>query len=184
MSTFKNYSEALQHLYLLGQKGVKLGLQNMHDLLKTFHHPEKNLRVIHVAGTNGKGSVTTKIAKGLELAGFRVGLYTSPHISTFRERIQINGDLISEESVLRLLIQIGTQPGTFFEITTLLAWLYFAEQHVDYVVLETGLGGRLDATNTITPLLAIITSISYDHTENFGKFVRSDCRRESRHYKA
>ncbi|KAF3362089.1 Folylpolyglutamate synthase [Chlamydiales bacterium STE3] len=157
--------------------GVKLGLQNIQLLLEKLDHPEKMFKSIHIAGTNGKGSVAHKMAKAYELAGFRVGLFTSPHISCFRERIQINGSLISEEEATRLLQKIfdlqkklGVS-STFFELTTLLGFLYFAEQKADVAVIETGLGGRLDATNVIVPEVSIITSIALDHTEILGNSI-------------
>ena len=147
------YSDLLQQLYSrTADKGIRLGLDNMHLLLNVIGNPEKTFRSIHVAGTNGKGSVCTKIASALNAEGFKVGLYTSPHISTYRERIQINRQLISEEAVtdlLQYLLSMADEydiPATFFEITTLAALKYFADQQVDYAVLETGLGGRLDAS--------------------------------------
>lgn len=146
----------------------------MHQLSAAFNHPERQYPSVHVAGTNGKGSVVTKIARAHEALGLKVGLYTSPHISSFRERISINGRMISEAAIERLLPQIfsvsmpeGCIP-TFFEVTTLLAFLYFAEENVDIAVIETGLGGRLDATNIITPLVSVITSISIEHAEFLG----------------
>jgi dihydrofolate synthase/folylpolyglutamate synthase len=172
------YTELLQrlfHINLFG--GIKLGLENCHHLSRVLNSPYQHFHSIHVAGTNGKGSVTTKIAKALELAGYRTGLYTSPHISTFRERIQVNGQMISEDAVVRHLsflfdiAEMKKISATFFEITTFLAFLYFLEQKVDVAIIETGLGGRLDATNVITPLLSVITSISLDHTETLGKRI-------------
>lgn len=170
------YPDLIKKLYALQQNGgVKLGLANMERLCRSFGNPERQFDTVHVAGTNGKGSVVTKVAKGYELSGRSAGLYTSPHISTFRERIKINGILISEKDVERLLIEIFKVVGkeeisaTFFEITTLLCFLYFAEMKVDVAVLETGLGGRLDATNVISkPLASVITSIQYDHKELLG----------------
>lgn len=149
---------------------MKLGTSTIGTILKTLGHPEKTFRSIHIAGTNGKGSVSTKIAKALSLAGYKTGLYTSPHISCFRERIQINGEMISEECVvknLENLLKLNI-PLTFFETTTLLAYLHFAQEKVDYAVIETGIGGRKDATNTLIPELSIITSIGLDHTEILG----------------
>ncbi len=170
-----SYSALIQKLFnvnLFG--GVKLGLQNVQYLQKLLNFPDRSFTTIHVAGTNGKGSVTTKIAHAFEQAGYRVGLYTSPHISSFRERIRINGTMIPEEAVESLLtflfqlIESEQIPATFFELTTFLAFLYFAHQHVEVAVLETGLGGRLDATNVVSPCLSIITSIQLDHTEILG----------------
>lgn len=138
-------------------------------------HPERSFPTVHIAGTNGKGSVATKIAKALEYSGLKVGLYTSPHLSSFRERIAVQGVLISEEAaveglgrIFSLADTVSLQP-TYFELITFLAFDYFRKEKVDVAVIETGLGGRLDATNVITPLLSIITSISRDHTAVLGQ---------------
>jgi dihydrofolate synthase/folylpolyglutamate synthase len=137
-------------------------------------NPERTFRSVHIAGTNGKGSVSLKIAKTLEHANYRCGLFTSPHISNFRERIKIGNELISEEDTadyLEKIMEISQKekiPLTYFEYCTLLAFQYFAKRKVDLAVIEVGLGGRLDATNIITPLLSVITSISKDHTEMLG----------------
>lgn len=169
------YSDLLEKLFKVNLcGGVKLGLENARRLQKQLHFPDQSFKTIHIAGTNGKGSVSTKIAHAFELAGYRVGLYTSPHISSFRERIRVNGVMIPEkavESLLPSLFQIvETQqiPATFFELTTFLALLYFSQEKVKVAVLETGLGGRLDATNVIHPCLSVITSISLDHTDILG----------------
>lgn len=169
------YESLLQRLFHINrQGGMKLGLQNVQQLQAHLGYPDHHFQCIHVAGTNGKGSVCLKIASTLQQAGYRVGLYTSPHLSCFRERIRINGQMIEEEEVVDRLIALFSLidrfsiPATFFELTTLLALTYFADQQVDVVVLETGLGGRLDATNIVTPLLSVITSISFDHTELLG----------------
>lgn len=170
-----SYIELIQQLFkvnLFG--GMKLGLHNMQTLQQLLGYPDRSFTSIHVAGTNGKGSVSTKIARGFELAGYRVGLYTSPHLSCFRERIRINGEMISEHAVEHLLsslfqiVETAKIPATFFELTTALAFLYFAQEKVEIAVLETGLGGRLDATNVVTPCLSIITSISLDHMDILG----------------
>lgn len=157
---------------------VKLGLQNMQELHEHLGRPMDKLTVIHIAGTNGKGSVALKIAKTLELTGLRVGLFCSPHVSSFRERMQVNGNLISEEQVVEYLPRIYELcnqhdiPATFFEIATALAFMFYAEENVDVVVLETGLGGRLDATNVIRkPALSVITSIGLEHTRILGDTV-------------
>jgi dihydrofolate synthase/folylpolyglutamate synthase len=164
------YEVLLDKLYTLNIHHIKLGLDRCHAMNNALGNPAGQYPTIHVAGTNGKGSVSTKIAKGLELAGKRVGLFTSPHITCFRERIQINGQKISEEDVIRLLPEVfeSAPEASFFEVTTLLAFKYFAEEKVDAAVIEVGLGGRLDATNIITPQLSIITSISKDHTQYLG----------------
>jgi dihydrofolate synthase/folylpolyglutamate synthase len=132
-------------------------------------HLHRKFKSIHVAGTNGKGSVSHKIAAALQAEGRKVGLYTSPHIASFCERISINGQMIPEEAVEQLLppiLELGE--GTFFEYATALAFAYFAEEEVDYAVLEVGLGGRCDATNVVHPILSIITSIHYDHMHLLG----------------
>lgn len=170
--SYVNLIKKLFNVNLFG--GMKLGLQNSSRLQELLQFPDRHYPSIHVAGTNGKGSVTTKIAYGLQAAGYKVGLYTSPHISCFRERIRINGEMIPESAVERILthlfkiVERENIPATFFELTTFLALIYFAEQKVDVTVLETGLGGRLDATNSIKPILCVITSISLDHTEILG----------------
>ncbi|TDH69634.1 hypothetical protein CCR75_009740 [Bremia lactucae] len=169
------YEMLLQRLYQVNQfTAVKDGLENMQRLNAAFGDPASQLRVVHVAGTNGKGSVTYKVAKVLERSGYKTGLYMSPHIASFRERVQINGQFISERDVCNLLSEIFTIsaqlriPATFFEMTTMLAFIYFAKQGVDYVALETGLGGRLDSTNIVTPALSVITSIGLDHMRVLG----------------
>ncbi|MFT4553812.1 MAG: dihydrofolate synthase/folylpolyglutamate synthase [Chlamydiales bacterium] len=170
-----NYKQLIARLFsrnLFG--GMKLGLENINRLDAAMSHPHRSFNTIHVAGTNGKGSVSGKIAKALELAGYRVGLFTSPHISCFRERIRINGKMIPEKAIEKILSKIfeladrKNIPATYFELTTMLALQYFSRQKVDFAVLETGLGGRWDATNIVTPVLSVITSISLDHTETLG----------------
>jgi dihydrofolate synthase / folylpolyglutamate synthase len=174
----KNYPQLLEHLYSINKLGgMKLGLKNCLDLDRLLKNPSKAFPSIHVAGTNGKGSVSTKTAAAYEAAGYKVGLYTSPHLSSFRERIRINGRMISENEVERhmnRLFSICQEHGinaTFFELTTLMAFMHFAAEKIDYAVLETGLGGRLDATNIVTPILSIITSISLEHTEILGNTI-------------
>jgi len=173
-----NYSESIEKLFginLFNPKTPDLG--NCKNLDAIFDQPHTSFQTIHIAGTNGKGSVATKIAKTLQLAGFKVGLFTSPHLFSFCERVQINSQKISEEAVAKHLTQLFDVvqyyeiPATFFELTTYLAYLYFREEEVDFVVLETGLGGRLDATNLVNPLLSVITSISLDHTEILGQTI-------------
>lgn len=171
-----DYHNLLNKLYSINQQGSKkIDLSNTERLSRALKQPEKQFASVHIAGSNGKGSVATKIAKGLELSGLKVGLYTSPHISSFRERISINGEMISEESLRGLLneifhiITLNSIPATFFEITTLIAFCHFAKSQVDIAVLETGLGGRLDSTNIVTPKLSVITSISLEHTDILGK---------------
>lgn len=144
-----------------------LDLARIQQASALFGHPERQFRSIHVGGTNGKGSVCQKMAKNLQMTGAKVGLYTSPHISSIRERIRINDELVDEEFLER---HVPLMPSdlSFFEMMTLLAFIYFAKQKVDIAIIEVGLGGRLDATNIIRPELAVITSIDYDHQALLG----------------
>uniref|UniRef100_A0AAV1U6S8 Mur ligase central domain-containing protein n=1 Tax=Peronospora matthiolae TaxID=2874970 RepID=A0AAV1U6S8_9STRA len=174
-ATSGTYEMLLQRLYQVNRfTAVKLGLENMQQLNAAFGDPASQLEVVHVAGTNGKGSVALKVAKALERSGYKTGLFVSPHVACFRERVQINGSLITESEVSELLSEIFNLsaqlriPATFFEITTMLAFRYFARQDVDCVVLETGLGGRLDSTNIVNPVLSVITSIGLDHVRILG----------------
>ena len=156
----------------VGISGYKEGLDNTLALDKHFGHPHKNFRSIHVAGTNGKGSCAHTIAAILQECGYRVGLYTSPHLVDFRERIRINGQPIPENYVIDFVDQerffFEPLEPSFFELTTAMAFKYFSEMEVDIAVIEVGLGGRLDCTNIITPILSVITNISLDHTQLLG----------------
>lgn len=155
-----------------GKDGYKEGLSNTLALDDHFGHPHRAYATIHVAGTNGKGSVSHTIASILQECGYTVGLYTSPHLVDFRERIRINGAPISEEFVTTFVDNERSffEPlhPSFFEITTAMAFSYFKERKVDIAVIEVGLGGRLDCTNIITPILSVITNISFDHTQMLG----------------
>ena len=174
-----DYNKAIEILYNqapmfqnVGKKAYKTGLETTHELDEIFQHPHYRFRTIHVAGTNGKGSCSHLLSAVLQKAGYKVGLYTSPHLKDFRERIRINGEMISEEAVCEFveLAQpiIGELQPSFFEITTAMAFRYFAMQEVDVAVIEVGLGGRLDCTNIINPEISIITNISIDHTDLLG----------------
>lgn len=176
---FNNYVEAIEYLYnkapmfsRIGKAAYKANLDNTHKLDKYFNHPHKKYKTIHIAGTNGKGSVSHTLAAILMEAGYKTGLYTSPHLKDFRERIKINGLNISETYIINFLnthYQIIEQiEPSFFEITTLMAFEYFKDEQVDIAVIETGLGGRLDSTNIITPILSIITNIGWDHSDLLG----------------
>lgn len=174
----ETYEQLVQRLYQVNRfTAVKLGLENMQHLNDAFGNPASRYEVVHVAGTNGKGSVAFKIAKALERSGYRTGLFVSPHVSCFRERVQLNGELISEQEVCATLSEIFNVsaqlriPATFFELTTMMAFQHFAKQNVDCVVLEAGLGGRLDSTNIVTPSLSVITSIGMDHTRILGNSI-------------
>eukprot|EP01083_Nonionella_stella_P169189 573103_1 len=186
-----SYKEVLHSLLSINKKigTVKYGLDKMCTLQKALHYPDRNFKSIHVTGTNGKGSVCKKIATGLQLAGHRVGLFASPHISSFRERLSVNGELVSEARVYEVLTHVlarahtcgfdGEQSCSFFEVTAAAALEYFSREHVDYAVIEVGCGGRLDATNIITPILSVITSVSLDHQRILGDTVEEITRQKA-----
>lgn len=169
-----SYSSVIEYLFALQKHGIKLGLETIRILLDRIGNPHRSLRVLHIGGTNGKGSTAAMVASVLQRSGRRVGLYTSPHLVEFRERIRVNGRMIAERQVeeliarLRAALQDNLEP-TFFEMTTALAFLYFAKSEVDVAVLEVGLGGRFDATNVVEqPLASAITTIGLDHQEYLG----------------
>ena len=173
------YQEATQYLFnqtanfeKQGPSGYKEGLRSMLALDEHFGHPHKKFRSIHVAGTNGKGSLSHMLAAQFQVCGYRVGLYTSPHLVDFRERIRVNGKPISEDYVTKFVEKerpfFEPLKATFFEITTAMAFKYFGEQGVDIAIIEVGLGGRMDSTNIITPILSIISNISLEHTQLLG----------------
>ncbi|BCR04083.1 bifunctional folylpolyglutamate synthase/dihydrofolate synthase [Desulfuromonas versatilis] len=166
------YEQTLDYLYGLQRFGIKLGLENIRLLLERLGHPERDFGIVHVAGTNGKGSVTACLAEILTRAGYRTGHYSSPHLHSFTERIRVDGTAIAEPEVVRLTEELRLLcqdiPVTFFEFTTALALLYFSRRGVDFAVLEVGMGGRLDATNVVMPRLCVITPISLDHAEHLG----------------
>ena len=174
-----NYQETIEYLFnstpvfeKVGAKAYKPGLQTTETLDKHFGHPHRQFKSIHVAGTNGKGSCSHTLAAILQSEGYKVGLFTSPHLVDFRERIRVNGECISEQYIIDFVEKerrfFEPLHPSFFELTTALAFKYFAEQKVDIAIIEVGLGGRLDCTNIITPILSIITNISKDHTQFLG----------------
>ena len=178
-----NYQQTVNYLYNstpvfehVGASAYKEGLSNTLALDEHFGHPHRSYRTIHVGGTNGKGSVCHTLAAILQAQGYRVGLYTSPHLVDFRERIRVNGKMISKKRVVEFVEDLkaslleGRLEGgySFFELATALAFKYFEEQKVDFAVIEVGLGGRLDCTNIITPILSVITNISFDHVQFLG----------------
>lgn len=174
-----NYQETIEYLFnstpvfeKIGAKAYKPGLQTTFALDEHFGHPHQKYKTIHIAGTNGKGSSSHTLAAILQSQGYKVGLYTSPHLVDFRERIRVNGECVPEQYVIDFVEENRAffEPlhPSFFELTTAMALKYFAEQKVDYAVIEVGLGGRLDCTNIITPILSIITNISFDHTQFLG----------------
>ena len=176
-----NYQESLKFIEESHKFGIRLGLENSLKLLELLGNPQDKLKIIHVAGTNGKGSVCSFIANSLHAQGYKVGLYTSPYLEKFTERIRINGENIPEEDVARIvtlmrekieqMVKEGFSYPTEFEIETAMAFYYYWEQGVDYVALEVGLGGRYDATNVIKDSLAsVIVSLSLDQPG--GDFLR------------
>jgi dihydrofolate synthase/folylpolyglutamate synthase len=170
------YSEAIQFLHELRSFGANFGLENTFKLAAQVGNPQERLRFIHVAGTNGKGSTCAMLESIYRASGLRVGLFTSPHLISFRERIQVNRQLISENDIARLVKEFQpllkqfseNQHPTFFEVMTVMALKFFAEEKCDLVIWETGLGGRLDATNIVTPLASSITNIAFDHQQWLG----------------
>ena len=179
-----NYDEALSWLHGKQNFGVKLGLGTTHRLLEAVGRPERGLRFMHVAGTNGKGSTCAMLDSVLRRAGIHSGLYTSPHLLDFRERIRADGAMIAPQdaaeglTLLREASEGWEQPPTFFELATVLAAWWFARRRVDVVVWETGMGGRLDATNAVTPIVSVITPICLDHKEWLGPTI-ADIARET-----
>ena len=167
-----NYQEAWAFLDNLQFFKIKLGLESMSQFLEAVGNPHRALRYVHVAGTNGKGSVSTTLRTILSMGGYKVGLYTSPHLSCVRERFRIDERFISEEAFSRhasvIRESLGERQITYFEFATALALLWFAEEQVDVAILEVGLGGRLDATNVIIPLVSVITNVSMDHEQYLG----------------
>jgi dihydrofolate synthase / folylpolyglutamate synthase len=174
------YSQGIEFLYGLGSFGIKPGLETTLKLAALSGSPHRSLRFIHVAGTNGKGSTCAMLECIYRTAGLRVGLFTSPHLCTFRERIQVDRVMISEDDAARWIAELRAQCAefpdgahpTFFELVTVMALGYFAEQKCDLVILETGLGGRLDSTNIVTPLASVITNVQMDHQQWLGSTLR------------
>jgi len=175
-----NYKETIQWLDEFQQYGMNLGLDRIQHLMRSLGHPEQTFQSIHVTGTNGKGSVCRYIASVLFSEGYQVGLYVSPHLETILERFSVNNTLISEKEFASIaslvkqcvdtLLEQGITP-TYFEITTAMMFLWFAEKQVDYAVIEVGLGGRYDATNIITPLVSVITNVALEHTQILGDTI-------------
>ena len=173
------YQQTIDYLYtsqpvfhMVGAAAYKPGLDNTYRLMAHLGNPHEQLRAVHVAGTNGKGSTSHLMAAALQAQGYRVGLFTSPHLVDFRERIRISGEMIPQEMVVQFVAEnrafLDELRPSFFETTMALAFWYFAQQQVDIAVVEVGLGGRLDSTNILTPLVSVITNIGIDHTEFLG----------------
>jgi dihydrofolate synthase/folylpolyglutamate synthase len=182
-----SYSETIQYLYNLQKYGIKFGLDNIRRLSRAFDQPHTAYGSIHVGGTNGKGSTSALIASILKHAGFRVGLFTSPHLVSFTERIKVDGLEITEHEVIDLAEEIRDVVArseedfspTFFEVIVMMAFLYFERKQVDVAVFEVGMGGRFDATNIIAPLVSVITSIDYDHKEFLGETLQEIAREKA-----
>ncbi len=173
-----NYDESLNYLQSLTVFGVRLGLQRIEELLKRLNNPEKKYKTVHITGTNGKGSTARFIANSLTACGIRTALYTSPHLVCYEERMEIDGELISKEEFAKIITEIktavdditasGAECPTQFEVLTAAAFLYFAEQKVEYAVTEVGLGGLLDSTNVIIPEISVITNVTLEHADKCG----------------
>ncbi len=174
-----NYSETLDYLFSsmpsfqqVGGDAYKPGLERISEFCRSIGNPQRNYFVIHIAGTNGKGSVSNMLAAVLQQAGYQTGLFTSPHLTDFRERIRVNGEMISKQKVVNFVDRYKAEMErlqlSFFEMTTAMAFDYFAQSDVEVAVIETGLGGRLDATNIVQPLISVITNIGLEHTEYLG----------------
>ncbi len=178
----RSYSETLDYLFSQlpmyqrqGKAAYKANLDNTHELDRYFGYPHRTFKTIHIAGTNGKGSVSHMLASVLQRAGYKTGLYTSPHLADFRERIRVDGEMISEDNVINFVDKhsevFSKIKPSFFEMTVAMAFDFFANEEVDIAVIETGMGGRLDSTNIVTPELSIITNIGLDHTQFLGDTI-------------
>lgn len=183
------YEEAMEYISNVGMFGSNYGLERTYRLLELLGSPQNKLKLIHIAGTNGKGSTTSMISKVLIGMGFKVGMYTSPYLEVFEERIQINGVNIPKDKLIDNLenvkyavskvIEEGYEHPTEFEIITALMFLYFYNEKIDYGVIEVGLGGRLDSTNVIIPKVSVITSISMDHINILGNTIEEIAKEKS-----
>jgi dihydrofolate synthase / folylpolyglutamate synthase len=176
MKTQDRYNQCLQSMFGLRRFGIKLGLDTIQAILKGLDNPQNKFLSVHIAGTNGKGSIASALSSVFSRAGYRVGLYTSPHLVKFNERIRINGTPISDMDVLNAYeavhgVSAGDREPTFFEYTTAMAFHEFARAKVDWVIVETGMGGRLDATNVLVPKLSIISNISLEHRQYLGNTI-------------
>ena len=173
--TSANLSQTLESLYKLQRRGIKMGLNHTSLLLKFLNNPQDNFKTIHVAGTNGKGSTAAIISSILIANSYKVGLYTSPHLINFNERIRVNGLTITDEEIISFMKHvepaINEIKSTFFEVTTAMAFYHFNNNDVDIAIIETGLGGRLDSTNVVNPSLTVMTPISLDHRDILGSTI-------------
>ncbi len=188
--SYMTYQQTLDFLFTrlpmysrIGLAAYKEDLNNTIHLCKSLGNPQQKLKSIHIAGTNGKGSVSHMLAAIFQTSGYKTGLYTSPHLKDFRERIKVNGEMVSEEFVIdftgRIEPMIDEIEPSFFEITVAMAFDYFEKQEVDIAIIETGLGGRLDSTNIITPEISVITNIGWDHTNLLGDSLEKIAREKA-----
>lgn len=178
------YQESVDYLFGLQKYGIKFGLNCTRNLLERLNNPHRRLRHIHIAGTNGKGSTAAMLANILKHLGFRVGLYTSPHLVRFTERFRINDQEVSPQRILEVFQRVRAvldedEPPTFFEVVTAMAFQYFWEEAVDWAVIEVGMGGRLDATNVVEPRVSIITNVTFDHQEFLGSTLAAIAREKA-----
>jgi dihydrofolate synthase / folylpolyglutamate synthase len=183
-TSFSQYHESMDYLFGLQKYGIKFGLNCTANLLSRLGNPHHRLRCIHIAGTNGKGSTAAMLSAILKQHGLRVGLYTSPHLVRFTERFRIDDEEVSPERILEIYGRVRQvvdedEPPTFFEVVTAMAFQYFAEEKVDWAVVEAGMGGRLDATNVITPKVSVITNVSFDHEEYLGNTLAAITREKA-----
>ncbi len=173
MTDKSEYDKCLDTMYALGRFGIVLGLSTMESILEKLGNPQNDFKCIHISGTNGKGSVASSLSNILTTGGSKTGLYTSPHLVTFNERFCIDGVQVTDDEIIEAYrvveaVNNGERSATFFEISTAMAFYLFSSRNVDYAVIETGMGGRLDATNIISPVLSIITNISVEHKAYLG----------------
>ncbi|MCJ7615442.1 MAG: bifunctional folylpolyglutamate synthase/dihydrofolate synthase, partial [Desulfobacterales bacterium] len=177
MELMDRYSKCIKAMYGLRRFGIKLGLSTIKSMMKSLGNPQKSFLCIHVAGTNGKGSIASSLASILKESNYKVGLFTSPHLVRFNERIQIDNKPVSNKSIVEAYealknVSSGNREPTFFEYSTAMAFYEFGKQKVDWAVIETGMGGRLDATNIIKPALTIISNISLEHRMYLGNTIK------------
>ncbi|WOC51894.1 dihydrofolate synthase / folylpolyglutamate synthase [Bergeyella porcorum] len=195
MQDFENqYQEALEWLFVQmpnyqidGQKAYKPGLGNITKLCDVFGNPQDKIKTIHIGGSNGKGSTSNMLASILQEAGYKVGLYNSPHLVDFTERIKVNGENANRTFVFDFIQKLKHLPEdiqpSFFEFTTIMAFEYFHQQKVDFAIIEVGLGGRLDSTNIISPMISAITNVALDHQNILGNTIEDIAKEKSRHHK-
>ncbi|KLU59557.1 folylpolyglutamate synthase [Peptococcaceae bacterium CEB3] len=185
----EEYEEALAYLVGLTKFGMNFGLDRIRELLRRLGNPEQSLRIIHVGGTNGKGSTTLMTAEILRAAGYKVGMFTSPHLHDYRERMVINGEMVPKAAVVRLMERLkphlekmvaqGLEHPTEFEVNTAMCLLYFAEEEVDFALLEVGLGGEIDSTNVVSPLISVVTNVGMDHMDYLGPDIPTIARNKA-----